>query len=114
MNEELTGLISGALQTFLKDFKTTPAQALATALGDITINEDELSDDEFMDGDEQAVHERRQEREQRRQPRHIYQETLQKLANRTQDTITIDLDDLASVCVLGQPLFRHHECIGEG
>lgn len=83
---------------FLKDFKTTPAQTLATQLGDITIGDDDLSDDEFMDGDEQEAERRRQEREQRRQPRYIYQETLQKLANRTQDTIVIDLDDLASVC----------------
>lgn len=50
-----------------------------------------------MDDDDQANTRRRQDREQRRQPRHIYKETLQKLANRTVDTVVIDLDDLAAV-----------------
>jgi DNA replication licensing factor MCM7 len=88
------------LQSFLKDFKTTPAQTLATALGNITIDENDLSDDDLdlMDGDDEAAERRRQEREQRRQPKHTYLETLKNVANRTQDTIVIDLDDLASVC----------------
>jgi DNA replication licensing factor MCM7 len=89
-----------ALAGFLKDFKTSPEQTLTTALGDITIGEDELEDEyDFMDDDEQANDRRREEREQRRQPRHIYKEMLQKLANRVQDTVVIDLDDLATVCL---------------
>lgn len=87
-----------ALAGFLKEFKTTPEQTLTTALGDITIGEDELEDEyDFMDDDEQASNRRREEREQRRQPRYIYKEVLQKLANRVEDTVVIDLDDLATV-----------------
>jgi len=86
-----------ALETFLKEFKTSPEQTLTTALGDITIDEDELSDDyDFMDDDDEARERRRQERQQKRVPQYKYKDELQKLANRTIDEIIIDLDDLAT------------------
>lgn len=92
---------AGALESFLTDFKTSPEHTLATALGDITIDEDDLSDDndlmEDADDDQEAHDRRREERRQKRTPQYIYKDTLQKLANRTIEEVTIDLDDLAAV-----------------
>jgi DNA replication licensing factor MCM7 len=82
----------------LKDFKTSPEQTLATALGGITIEEDDLSDEyDFMDEDEEATQRRQQEKESRRTPQLKYRNMLQKLANREIEEITIELDDLAEV-----------------
>lgn len=90
----------GALESFLKEYKTSPEQTLATALGDVTIDEDDLSDEyDFMDEDEQGGERRRQERQQKRVPQYKYKDELQKLANRTSDEIIIDLDDLVAVCI---------------
>lgn len=69
-----------------------------TALGNITIGDDELSDeDDFMDEDEDEAERRRQERAQKRVPQHKYRDMMQKLADRTIEEATIDLDDLALV-----------------
>ena len=95
-------MVADALESFLKDYKTSPEQTLATAFGGVTIDEDDLSDEyDFMDEDEQAAERRRQERQERQQkraPQYKYKVELQKLANRTSDEIIIDLDDLAEVC----------------
>ncbi|KAM0450286.1 hypothetical protein ACHAPV_003955 [Trichoderma viride] len=86
-----------AFESFLKDFKTSPEHTLTTALGNITIDEDELSDDyDFMDEDEQARDHRQQERAKRKMPQHKYNDMLQQLANRKIDEFAIDLDDLAT------------------
>ncbi|KAK1250324.1 hypothetical protein MKX08_010327 [Trichoderma sp. CBMAI-0020] len=86
-----------AFESFLKDFKTSPEHTLTTALGNITIDEDELSDDyDFMDEDEQARDRRQQERAKRKTPQHKYNDMLQQLANRKIDEFAIDLDDLAT------------------
>ncbi|KAL7927651.1 MCM2/3/5 family domain-containing protein [Trichoderma austrokoningii] len=86
-----------AFESFLKDFKTSPEHTLTTALGNITIDEDELSDDyEFMDEDEQTRDRRQQERAKRKMPQHKYNDMLQQLANRKLDEFAIDLDDLAT------------------
>ncbi|KAK7226086.1 hypothetical protein V2G26_014089 [Clonostachys chloroleuca] len=94
------GKQQSALESFLTDFKTSPEHTLATALGDITIDEDDLSDDndlmEDADDDQEAHDRRREERRQKRTPQYIYKDTLQKLANRTIEEVTIDLDDLAA------------------
>ncbi|KAI5465959.1 DNA replication licensing factor mcm7 [Mariannaea sp. PMI_226] len=85
-----------AFEVFLQDFKTSPEQTITTALGNITINEDDLDDDyDFMDEDEEAGQRRRQDKERQRQPQHKYKDMLQQLADRTIDEVTIDLDDLA-------------------
>ena len=97
-------MIAAALESFLKDYKTSPEQTLATALGGVTIDEDDLSDEyDFMDEDEQAAERRRQERQQKRVPQYKYKNELQKLANRTSDEIIIDLNDLAEVCTGNAP-----------
>lgn len=67
-------------------------------MGNITIDEDDLSDEyDFMDEDDESGERRRQEKEARRTPQHKYRQLLQKLADRTIDELTIDLDDVAAV-----------------
>nr|UWK20602.1 DNA replication licensing factor [Trichoderma rubi] len=86
-----------AFESFLKDFKTSPEQILTTALGNITIDEDELSDDyDFMDEDEQTRERRQQERAKRKTPQLKYNDMLQLLADRKIDEFAIDLDDLVT------------------
>ncbi|KAK7431078.1 DNA replication licensing factor MCM7 [Neonectria magnoliae] len=85
-----------AFEEFLSDFKTSPEQTITTALGNITIDEDELSDEyDFMDEDDQAGDRRRQGR-RKEAPKHKYKEMLQKLADRSLDEARIDLDDLVT------------------
>ncbi|UPK89695.1 hypothetical protein LCI18_000630 [Fusarium solani-melongenae] len=84
-----------AFQDFLTGYKTSAEQTITTALGNITIGEDELDDDyDFMDEDNQDGN-RGQDKERRRTPHHKYKDMLQQLADRVIDEATIDLDDLA-------------------
>ncbi|EGX91415.1 DNA replication licensing factor mcm7 [Cordyceps militaris CM01] len=86
-----------AFEVFLQDFKTSPEHTITTAMGNITIDEDDLSDEyDFMDDDDETGDSRRRDKEQSRAPRHKYKEILQKLADRVRDEIVIDLDDLAA------------------
>lgn len=87
----------GAFEVFLQDFKTSPEHTITTAMGNVTIDEDDLSDEyDFMDEDDETGERRRRDKEQSRAPRHKYKEVMQKLADRTVDEIVIDLDDLAT------------------
>ena len=89
------------LEHFLSEFKTSPDQ-IATALGNINIDEDDLSDEyDFMDEDDAAAEQRRSRQKQQRLPRHKYIDLLQKLADRQIETIEIDLDDLDQVRRVG-------------
>jgi hypothetical protein len=65
----------------------------------MNIDEDGLSDEyDFMDDeDEGGADDRRQARLQANQPTLKYMELLRKVADRYEDEITIDLDDLAKV-----------------
>ncbi|KAK1754856.1 DNA replication licensing factor mcm7 [Echria macrotheca] len=86
-----------AFGDFLTNFKTSPEQTITTALGNINIDEDDLSDEyDFMDEDDEAQQRRRQERDRRRKPQHKYKDMLQELADRKIDEVVIDLDDLHS------------------
>ena len=70
----------------------------------MNIDEDDFSDEyDFMDDDddEEAQAARRRTRTQAKQPRLKYAELLQKVADRYEDEITIDLDDLAKVRIKG-------------
>ncbi|EJP70303.1 MCM2/3/5 family protein [Beauveria bassiana ARSEF 2860] len=97
VNYETHQTLKDAFEVFLKDFKTTPEHTITTAMGNITIDEDDLSDEyDFMDDDDESGERRRRDREHRRAPHYKYQEIMQKLANRTQEEIVIDLDDLAA------------------
>lgn len=82
----------------MHDFKTSPEQAIVHALGNINIDDDDLSDEyDFMDEDEGAAQRRAQEKEARRKPQHKYRQLLQQLADRKINEICVDLDDLSSV-----------------
>ncbi|KAM0347088.1 hypothetical protein ACHAPU_005027 [Fusarium lateritium] len=84
-----------AFQEFLTGFKTSPEQTITTALGNITIGEDDLDEeDDLMDEDGQEN--RRQQAKERRTPQYKYKNMLQQLSDRTVDEATIDLDDLAT------------------
>jgi len=75
----------------------------------MNIDEDDFSDDyDFMDDDdEEGQNSRRPTRAQTKAPKLKYMEVLQKVADRYEDEITIDLDDLAQVW----KLYRHKEQI---
>jgi len=67
-------------------------------MGNINIEEDDLSDEyDFMDEDEDAQQQRAQEKARRRLPQHKYKQLLQQVADRKIDEVCIELDDLASV-----------------
>ncbi len=83
---------------FLSDFKSSPEQTITTALGNINIDEDDLSDDyDFMDEDDNAQQQRQREKSKNRAPQHKYKDMLQELADRKLNEVVIDLDDLHSV-----------------
>ncbi|CAI4216138.1 unnamed protein product [Parascedosporium putredinis] len=88
-----------AFELFLSEFKTTADQSIAQAFGNISIEEDDLSDDyDFLDEDEETQQRRRQERreraERRKGPHQKYKELLQDLADRKIQEVRVDLDDL--------------------
>jgi DNA replication licensing factor MCM7 len=94
---QLTGL--GAFEGFLENFKTTPEASITHALGGMNIDEDDLSDDyDFMDeDDDEGQNARRQTKAQAQVPKLKYLELLQKVSDRYEEEITIDLDDLEEV-----------------
>lgn len=65
----------------------------------MNIDEDDFSDEyDFMDDEnEGGQNARREARLQAKQPKLKYAELLQKIADRFEEEITIDLDDLAKV-----------------
>ncbi|KAL7629108.1 DNA replication licensing factor MCM7 [Parahypoxylon ruwenzoriense] len=86
-----------AFENFLEKFKTSPEQILTHAIGQINIDEDDLSDEyDFMDEDDEAHEQRRREKAAARLPKHKYADIMQKLADRTIDEVLIELDDVAS------------------
>ncbi|TVY86704.1 DNA replication licensing factor [Lachnellula willkommii] len=99
-----------AFEGFLQTFKTSPAASITHALGDMNIDEDDLSDEyDFMDeDDDEGQNSQRQARSKAKMPKLKYLDLLQKVADRYEEEITIDLDDLAKYDRLseenGQPL----------
>ena len=85
--------LKDAFEAFLRDFKCTPEQTITTALGNINIADDDLSDDEDLMADDNTP----RRPKERSAPTHKYQEILQRLADRKQSEIMIDLDDLYTV-----------------
>ncbi|KAI0483171.1 DNA replication licensing factor mcm7 [Xylariaceae sp. FL0804] len=85
-----------AFEDFLEKFKTSPEQSLSHAIGQINIDEEDLSDEDydFMDQDDEAPARRR--RDQAQLPKHKYADMMQKLADRSLDQVLIELDDVAS------------------
>jgi len=79
---------------------------LERALDGMNIDEDDFSDDyDFMDDDEGDA--RRQARTQSKAPKFKYKELLQRVADRYDDEITIELDDLAKVALVQTPPKEH-------
>ena len=71
---------------------------LTSALNNISIDDDDISDEyDFMDEDDGANERRAREKARSRLPQYKYKNILQDLADRKIDQILIDLDDLASV-----------------
>ena len=97
---------SEAFEEFLLTFKTSPKSGLASALGDMNIDEDDFSDEyDFMDDDDdEGQNARREARKQAQMPKLKYLDLLQKVADRYEDEITVDLDDLAKVVALPHPV----------
>ncbi|KXX78706.1 DNA replication licensing factor mcm7 [Madurella mycetomatis] len=84
-------------EAFLSDFKTSPEQTITHALGNINIDEDDLSDEyDFMDEDDNAQQQRQRDKARNRAPQHKYKDMLQELADRKISEVVIDLDDLHS------------------
>lgn len=78
----------------MEHFKTSVSEA-ETALNDMTLEEDD-EDYDFMDSDdEEHVRREREARSKSRGPSHKYMDLLQKVSDREEDEITIDLEDLA-------------------
>ncbi|KAI2463612.1 DNA replication licensing factor mcm7 [Annulohypoxylon bovei var. microspora] len=86
-----------AFENFLEKFKTSPEQTLTHAIGQINIEEDDLSDEyDFMDEDDEAHERRRKEKAVSRLPQHKYADMMQKLADRAIDEVLVELDDITS------------------
>lgn len=86
-----------AFEDFLSTFKTSPTANITHALGGMNIDEDDFSDEYDMMDDDDDQNSRRQARAQAKAPKFKYLELLQKVADRYEDEITIELDDLAKV-----------------
>ncbi len=72
----------------------------------MNIDEDDFSDEyDFMDDDDEEGNARREARSQAKAPKLKYKDLLQKIADRYDDEITIDLDDLAKVGRSSKNLF---------
>ncbi|KAI1118969.1 DNA replication licensing factor mcm7 [Nemania sp. NC0429] len=86
-----------AFEDFLEKFKASPEQTLTHAIGQINIDEDDLSDEyDFMDQDDEAHEQRRRQKTASKQPKHKYAEMMQKLADRSIDEVLVELDDLVT------------------
>ncbi len=78
-------------------------------LGNVTIDDDDLSDEyDFMDDDDQAEQRRAQEKARKRGPRHKYKEMLQEIADRKVNEVVVDLDDIAQVRLPFRPFSGAH------
>ncbi|KAL2757404.1 hypothetical protein ACRALDRAFT_2025206 [Sodiomyces alcalophilus JCM 7366] len=87
-----------AFDLFLQDFKALSEQTISHALGNITIDDGDLDDDEEDElmNDDSGVRQTRSQKQARRAPQPKYQRLLQDLADRKINQIIIDLDDLES------------------
>ncbi|KAI0125657.1 DNA replication licensing factor mcm7 [Xylariales sp. AK1849] len=86
-----------AFENFLEKFQTSPQDTITHAIGQISIDEDDLSDEyDFMDEDDEAQEQRRREKAAQKSPKHKYADMMQKLADRALDEVLVELDDIAS------------------
>jgi DNA replication licensing factor MCM7 len=87
------------LSTF-KESASASETAATSALENLNINEDDISDDyDFMeDAEDESNGTRRGRGARNRDPKKKYMEILQKIADRQLSEICIELDDLDTVC----------------
>lgn len=87
-----------AFEEFLQGFKTSPEQTLTHAIGQINIDEEDLSDDDydFLDDNDGSRNRQRNNNNASKEPMYKYADMLQKLADRALDEVLIELDDVAS------------------
>ena len=89
-----------AFESFLGAFKTSKTDSVADGLLDMNIDDDDISDEyDFAESDEEAQEARRAARKLASMPHTKYMDILQQVANRQQDEVTIELDDLFEVCM---------------
>jgi MCM N-terminal domain len=97
---KLTRFLLAAFESFLEAFKTSKTASVADGLLDMNIDDDDISDEyDFAESDEEAQEARRAARKQASMPHNKYMDMLQQVANRQQDEVTIELDDLFEVCM---------------
>jgi len=76
----------------------------------MNIDEDDFSDDyDFMDDDEEEGDARRRTITQAKEPKLKYKELLQQVADRYEEEITVELDDLAKVIHCQAPLLEQEK-----
>lgn len=91
----------------MEAFKTSKTTSAADALQQMNIDDDDFSDEyDFAESDEEAQEARRAARKEASRPQHKYMDILQKVANREEDEITIELDDLAEVHISPDNSYR--------
>jgi len=96
----LTSFLSVAFESFLGAFKTSKTTSVADGLLDMNIDDDDISDEyDFAESDEEAQKAQRAARKEIWMPHKKYMDILQEVANRQQDEVTIELDDLFEVCM---------------
>ncbi len=96
----LTRYFSVAFESFLGAFKTSKATSVADGLLDMSIDDDDISDEyDFAESDEEAQEARRAARKQASMPHNKYMDILQEVANRQRDEVTVELDDLFEVYI---------------
>lgn len=88
-----------AFEDFLQTYKAAPATDVTSVLGAMHIDEDNLSDEyDFMDEEADGAG-GDDSRRRSKEPVLKYLELLRKIADRDENEIIIDLDDLAKVCI---------------
>jgi DNA replication licensing factor MCM7 len=77
---------------------------LTHAIGQISIDEDDLSDEyDFMDEDDEAHEQRQRRKAASKEPIHKYADMMQKLADRSLDEVLIELDDIVTASLFLHP-----------
>lgn len=88
----------------MQNYKSTATDL--EGLEDLDLNEDATSDEyDFMD-DAEGDKDKQRTQPRNREPRRKYLDVLQRVADRQEKQITIELDDLDNVCPLPQLAIR--------
>lgn len=87
-----------AFRDFLENFKSFEEETVAEELEDLQLNGDNTSDEyDFMDDAEEGRDRQRRRRQRDQEPKRKYMKMLQQVADRKQNSILVELDDLEKV-----------------